>query len=103
MLRISIHDKDDETTLKLEGKLVGPWIGELVRTCDGLMPFSTGKKLCLDLRGMTFVDRKGVEMLRRIWRFTSAGILADTPLTRDFAKKICGTESRKKTKEKRDA
>jgi hypothetical protein len=86
-------------TLKLEGKLIGPWISELAREWDKLMPFPRGKKLSLDLRGMTFVDKRGVEALRRIYGHTRAEILADTPMTQDFARKICSMATRKKTKE----
>ena len=93
MLRISIQNTDDETTLKIEGKLMGPWIGELTREWNSLLPFPKKKKLCLDLRSMTFVDRSGVETLHGIWRLTKAEILADTPLTRDFARKIHGATS----------
>lgn len=93
MLRISIENKPDETTLKVEGKLMGPWISELVREWKSLLPFPRGRKLCLDLRSMTFVDRTGVETLREIWRLTEAEILADTPLTQDFVRKIHGAKS----------
>ena len=86
-------------TLKLEGKLIGPWIGELTREWDSLMPFPRGKKLSLDLRGMTFVDKNGVEALRRIYGYTTAEILADTPMTQDFARKIRETTLRKKIEE----
>ena len=99
MLRISVQDGNNETTLKFEGKLIGPWIGELVREWDSLMPFPQGRKLSLDLRGMTFVDRNGVEALGRICGLTDAQILADTPMTQDFAKKIRETAPRMKTKE----
>ncbi len=90
LLRISIENTADETTLKVEGKLMGPWIGELAREWKSLLPFPEGRKLFLDLRAMTFVDRAGVETLHGIWRVTGAEILADTPLTRDFVRKIRG-------------
>lgn len=99
MLRISVQDGNDEMTLKLEGKLIGPWISELTREWDSLMPFPRGKKLNLDLRGMTFVDKNGVVALGKIYGLTSAEILADTPMTQDFARKIRETKLRKKIKE----
>jgi hypothetical protein len=99
LLRISVQNGNDELTLKVEGKLTGPWIGELTREWDSLTPFPHGKKLSLDLRGMTFVDRNGVEALGRIYGLTGAEILADTPLTQDFARKIRSTTPRRKTKE----
>jgi hypothetical protein len=99
LLRISVQDRQDEMTLKLEGKLIGPWIGELTREWNNLLPFPSGKKLSLDLRGMTFVDKSGVEALRSICARTSAEILADTPMTQDFARKIRKTALRNKTRE----
>jgi hypothetical protein len=96
LLRISVQDGSDGMTLKVEGKLIGPWISELTREWDSLMPFPRGKKLSLDLRGMTYVDRSGVEALRRIYGCTRAEILADTPMTQDFARKIRSTAARKK-------
>ena len=85
MLRISIQDGADTTTLKFEGKLVGLWVNELNRVWHSFEPSLGMKKLCLDMRGMTFVDEKGTKALRRIFRSTEAEILADTPLTRHFA------------------
>jgi hypothetical protein len=99
LLRISVHDENDGMTLKLEGKLIGPWIGELTREWNSFLPFPRGKKLSLDLRGMTFVDKNGVEALRGICERTSAEILADTPMTQDFARRIRKTALRKTTRE----
>ncbi len=102
MLRISIQDRDNEMTLKVEGKLVGPWIEELDREWHNLAPFPPKKKLCLDLRGMTFADSNGVEALRKVWRSTGAEILADTPLTRDFARMISWTKAHNKNAHNRN-
>lgn len=85
VLRISIQDGADTATLKFEGKLVGLWVNELNRVWHAFEPSLGMKKLCLDMRGMTFVDEKGTKALRKIFRSTEAEILADTPLTRHFA------------------
>jgi len=85
VLRISIQDGAGTTTLKFEGKLVGLWVNELNRVWHAFEPSLGMKKLCLDMRGMTFVDEKGTKALRKIFRSTEAEILADTPLTRHFA------------------
>ncbi len=63
MLRIAQVDKpsDSMLTLKLEGKLLGPWVDELRRVCEELrVPPSN---LCLNLRGVTFVDAAGFSLL----------------------------------------
>lgn len=63
MLRISQVKGDDLIpTLRVEGKLRGPWVAELARACDELQG-SLGR-VSLDLSAVTFVDTAGVELLR---------------------------------------
>ncbi|HSB71081.1 MAG TPA: hypothetical protein VLT62_17270 [Candidatus Methylomirabilis sp.] len=65
MLRIQCDEKMDERlTIRLEGRVIGPWVNELRRTCEEC--FSTGTKLCLDLSEVLFLDRDGVELLRSL-------------------------------------
>jgi hypothetical protein len=85
MLRISIQNNADEATMKLEGKVIGPWAGELNRVWTDFKPSLGMKKLCIDLCGVTFVDEIGTRTLQKIFRGTGAEILADTPLARYFA------------------
>jgi ABC-type transporter Mla MlaB component len=62
MLIITRSDRSDLTrTLKLEGKLLEPWIGELKSAC-GECPVSPDL-VCLDLCDLTFVDAAGVRFL----------------------------------------
>jgi hypothetical protein len=50
--------------LKLEGKLVGPWVATLAEACREAD--AAGKGLCLDLRAVSFVDGDGVRLLREL-------------------------------------
>lgn len=84
MLKISIQDDRDTATLKVEGKVVGPWAAELHRVWGTFRPSLGIKKFCLDMRGVTFIDKDGTKTLRHILRRTDAEILADDPLTRQF-------------------
>ena len=59
MLRI-----DESDTLKLEGRIVGPWIGELRDACERVM--GRGRGLVLDLSGVDFVDREAAALLRQL-------------------------------------
>ncbi len=64
MLRIVRLDSEADgsiSTLKLEGKLVGPWVGELKRTCEELHAPPSG--LALNLSAVTFIDSAGVQLL----------------------------------------
>jgi hypothetical protein len=85
MLRITIQEGAKDQTIKLEGKIVGPWVEEFKRSWDSLAPSLGSRKLHLDLRGVAFVDAKGQQLLREIYRATNACFLADSPLTRYFA------------------
>ena len=62
MLRITPTDGESERTLRLEGRLVDPWVGELLSTCREAA--GAGWRLVLDLSGVTFVDAAGVAYLR---------------------------------------
>lgn len=63
MLRIThAHGYESGPALRLEGKLLGPWVAELARLCDELT-CSPGD-LRLDLSAVTFVDGPGVALLR---------------------------------------
>jgi ABC-type transporter Mla MlaB component len=63
MLRIThTNNHDSVSTLRLEGKLWGPWVTEFARSCEEL-PCSL-ERLRLDLSAVTFVDGPGVALLR---------------------------------------
>jgi anti-anti-sigma regulatory factor len=48
-------------TLRLEGKLLGPWVDELSRACEELHTPPSG--LRLNLAAVTFIDSAGIKLL----------------------------------------
>jgi ABC-type transporter Mla MlaB component len=65
MLRITqAHGSDCVSTLTLEGKLLGPWVTELARSCDALS--CSPDRLRLDLSAVTFVDGSGLALLHEL-------------------------------------
>jgi hypothetical protein len=63
MLRIThVRGGESAPTLRLEGKLLGPWVAELGRACHELS--CPPDRLYLDLAAVTFADGRGVELLR---------------------------------------
>jgi ABC-type transporter Mla MlaB component len=65
MLRIvALETPDDGAMLSLEGRLIGPWVGELRQSCEGIL--GTGATLTLDLAEVAFVDRPGVRLLKHL-------------------------------------
>ena len=66
MLRITICGQDASSrVVKLEGSLLQPWIDE-VRSV--LAKEGVGSLPCLDLSGLSFVDRPGAELLMQLLR-----------------------------------
>ena len=62
MLKISLTEMaNSTTTLRLEGRLVGPWVGELRHVCEPLVSDAT--QLAVDLTEVTFADENGVSLL----------------------------------------
>lgn len=67
MMRItSARGSNDRTTLRLEGSISAEWADLLERECSGL--FHAGASIALDLTRVVFVDRLGIETLRRLDR-----------------------------------
>ena len=60
MLRITSLEPRGSVVLRVEGRLVGPWIEELREACERHHPSS------LDLRGLLTADAGGLELLHRL-------------------------------------
>jgi len=62
MLRISeIGGSNGNMVLKLEGRIVGPWVGELAGASGRVL--DAARTLKLDLAGVSYVDREGLKLL----------------------------------------
>jgi ABC-type transporter Mla MlaB component len=62
MLKISQAGKTNHSvTLKLEGRVVGPWVDELRQICEAVL--TERRSLRLDLAEVTFADTDGVAVL----------------------------------------
>ena len=67
VLRITLEEGSrPRTTLKLEGSVAGEWTALLERECHGLL--RSWGALSLDMQGVNFVDRTGIEALGRLDR-----------------------------------
>jgi ABC-type transporter Mla MlaB component len=65
VLRISqIKDSDESIRLKLEGRLVGPWVEELRNQSERAL--SEVEDVTLDLEKLLFVDSSGAALLREL-------------------------------------
>lgn len=60
----SIVDDGQTIHLKVEGRVVGDWVSELDRVCGSCL--SQSKKVILDFSEVTYIDRRGVDALKRV-------------------------------------
>lgn len=65
MLRITtVAESNSLVTLKLEGRIVSDWVSVLERECLTLL--QKKQPVRLDFSAVTFIDGRGVAMLKRI-------------------------------------
>ncbi len=64
MLRISKIETDNEAGLRLQGRVIGPWVQELHKSCEQIL--AEGDGLTLDLAEVSFVDRQGIALIRNL-------------------------------------
>lgn len=94
MLRITIHEPELEATLHivLEGRVAGPWATELNRVWAETFPRLGSHKLVLDLRGVTYADAAGRNVLADICAQGKAGLIAGTLQTQDLVRELTEPE-----------
>jgi anti-anti-sigma regulatory factor len=86
MLRVTKTNQNQTITLKLEGKLAGPWVQEVTRVWHD----TTQSPRCgyvVDLRSVTFIDSPGQALLAAMSREGAQLIAADC-LTRNIVDEI---------------
>jgi hypothetical protein len=65
MLKIAVTESSDQAvTMRLEGRVIGPWVAELGRSCDRVL--DRDGRLILDLAHVSFIDRDGVALVRSL-------------------------------------
>jgi ABC-type transporter Mla MlaB component len=85
MLRI-VEEKtnNDSTTLRLDGRIIGQWIAVLRNSCEQV--FQTDDRVILDLSGVSFADRDGVELLQQLEQ-RRASLVNCSPFLREQMKR----------------
>jgi hypothetical protein len=64
MLRISTSMRPGGATLRLEGRLAGPWVGELARCWASVTATRDPGSIRVELEAVTFIDPAGKALLR---------------------------------------
>ncbi|PYU98538.1 MAG: hypothetical protein DMG26_18440 [Acidobacteria bacterium] len=63
MLKVTVERGDRVTTIKLEGKLSGPWVDEAAKVWSDVVGGTAAKDVVVDLSGVTFIDKEGKKLL----------------------------------------
>lgn len=66
MLKITLHDSSSELRFRLEGKLSGPWVGELRQCWQTARSALRNRKTVLDLADLEFADAEGQSLLEEM-------------------------------------
>jgi len=87
LLKITVQKGSGPPTLKLEGKLAGPWVGELENIWRS---GNSSEEVLVDLFNVSFVDASGKDLLVQMYQ-GGAHFLADTPLMRQVIQNVTGS------------
>ena len=68
MLRVTVETFGTALRLKVEGRLIGPWVPELEQSWRRLIRRSPGVDLIVDLTDTEFVDLAGTYLLSLMYR-----------------------------------
>lgn len=55
-------------TLKLEGRLVGAWVGEFEQSYEAASNHSSAQTVTINLSGVSYVDQRAASLLARLER-----------------------------------
>ncbi|HXL21085.1 MAG TPA: TolC family protein [Candidatus Dormibacteraeota bacterium] len=91
MLRITTEKKRGRTTLSVEGRLAGQWVGALEECWRTLRAGSPGEKFSVNLCGVSFIDAAGKVLLKTIHR-DGGQLLAEGCLNQSIVDEIAGPE-----------
>ena len=100
MLKITLHDSSRELSFKLEGKLSGPWVGELQQCWQTAASTTVGRSTVIDLGEVDFVDPAGQLLLAEMHR-EGVRLLALTPLIQSLVEEVSGAACCGTVEEKR--
>jgi anti-anti-sigma regulatory factor len=78
MMKIQIKEIDDQLTLEVEGRLAGAFVPELENCWQAARANQPSRKISVDLKSVTCIDRAGRSLLQSMHRngvgFLRAGL-----------------------------
>jgi anti-anti-sigma regulatory factor len=64
VLKITAEQSGQSLSLRLDGRVEGPWVEVLRRTWTDAMSHDGAQKVTMDFGGVSFADSKGQQLLR---------------------------------------
>jgi anti-anti-sigma regulatory factor len=93
MLKITLEKNSRSTTLRVEGRLTGPWVDELERAWRAVTPDPSDGRVSVDLTDVTFVGEEGKRLLEAMYA-EGARLKASGCVTRRLVEEIGQSFSR---------
>jgi ABC-type transporter Mla MlaB component len=87
MLRITIEEKAESATIRLEGDLAGQWVTEVERCWQSLLAGPRNRVLRVAMETVSYVDASGKALLRDMY-MAGARLEARGALTRYIVDQI---------------
>jgi hypothetical protein len=84
MLKVTTTTDGVKTTLQLEGRLAGPWVGELERCWREI---AADQAVTVSLQAVTFIDDNGKVLLTAMYR-SGAELLGKGCMTKAIVEQI---------------
>ncbi len=66
MLRITTSNLENARSMKIEGRVKGPWVTELKKAWLELERLAQGKPIWVDLAAVSFADAEGRDLLLKM-------------------------------------
>jgi anti-anti-sigma regulatory factor len=66
VMKVTTQTQAAPATLKVEGRLAGPWVSELEKTWLDVTADQGGREVVADLSDVTFIDAQGWDLLERM-------------------------------------
>ena len=89
MLRITTDENAQVLTLRLEGRLEGPWVKVLTECWQSVVASAERRQRHVDLNGVTFIDGEGKARLAQMYA-QGAEFVADDLMTKAIVAEIVG-------------
>jgi hypothetical protein len=67
MLKITLVRDSEPLVLKLEGRVVGPWVQELERSWNEIRPVGVTPSVVVDLSDLIFLSPEGKQLLKAMF------------------------------------